>query len=128
VLRHQTIHAAVCPLHPAIGSDGNNRVLHAVEQSFEFSLICLQSGEAFFQLAGSFIEGTSNLSNFIHRGFGDARGQISARDLIRKSNNATQAACGVLGGERRDQQSSDKGQYRAEKQCTAYALCCGLQI
>jgi len=47
-----TVHGLIGPLHEAIGTDGDDRVLHAVEQGFELALAGLDGGETFFDAAG----------------------------------------------------------------------------
>ena len=62
---NQFVHGLVRPLHAIIRIDGDDGILHAVEQGFELTLAGLQSGEVFFQMARGFVERCGDLADFI---------------------------------------------------------------
>ena len=99
VLRNQFVHGLVGPLHAIIGADGDDGVLHAVEQGLELALAGLQCGKTFFQMAGGFVERGGHLSDFVAGSFLDARGQVSGGDAVGKPHDALQAAGRGLSGD-----------------------------
>src|SRR5579871_5834067 len=74
---NQAIHGLIGPLHQAIGADGDDSVLHAVEQSFELALAGADGGEAAFDLSGGAVDGGGDASDFITGSVVDARSQVS---------------------------------------------------
>ena len=67
VLRDEAIHGLVGPLHEAVGADGDDGVLHAVEQSLELALAGAHGGETSFDLAGGLVDGGGDASDFVER-------------------------------------------------------------
>ncbi len=87
-LRDETIHGLVGPLDEAVGADGNDGVLHAIEQSFELALAGADGGEAAFDLAGGFVDGGGDAANLVEGLVVDAGAQISLLD-----SRATSTMC-----------------------------------
>ena len=67
VLGNKAIHGLVGPLHEAVGADGDDGVLHAVEQGFELALAGLHGGKTALDLAGGFVDGGGDAANFVER-------------------------------------------------------------
>ena len=79
VLRNEAIHGLVGPLHEAVGADGDDCVLHAVEQSFELALAGADGGETALDLAGGFIDGGGDAADFVKGSVVYAGAQIALR-------------------------------------------------
>ncbi len=92
VLGNEAIHGLVGPLHEAIGTDGDDGVLHAVEQSFELALAGTDGGEAAFDLAGGFVDGGGDAANFIEGTVVDAGAQVALLDAGGDVDDAIQTA------------------------------------
>ena len=60
------------------------------------ALAGLHGVKTFFQLAGRLVEGGGDLADFVDRGGGDAGGEIALGDAVGESDDALQAAGGVL--------------------------------
>ena len=71
-LRNEAIHGLIGPLHEAVGADGDDGVLHAVEQGFELALAGADGGETLFDAAGGFIDGAGDAADLVLRGLEDA--------------------------------------------------------
>ncbi len=111
VLGDQFVHGLVRPLHPIIGTHGDDGVLHAVEQGFELMLAGLQSDEAFLQMAGGLVQGGGHLADFISGFFVDARGQVSASDATGELHDVLQATSGQMRREAGDHESYAERQH-----------------
>ena len=92
-----------------VGADGDDGILHAVEQGFQLTLAGLQGREAFLQMAGSLIERTGHLANFISGFFVDARRQVAVGDAVGELHNLAQASRCQLRCDCRYEESDDKG-------------------
>ena len=66
-LRNQAVHGLIRPLHQAVGTYGDNRVLHAVEQGFELALAGTHGGKTVLDLAGGLIDGGGDPADFVLR-------------------------------------------------------------
>src|SRR6202050_1488181 len=113
-LRNQAIHRLVGPLHQAIGADGDNGVLHAVEQSFELALAGTDCGETFFDAAGCAIDGSGDPADFILGSFADTGLQIAFGDTGSDIDYALEAASRPIRG--------DPGYKKSEKKSQAGSL------
>ena len=80
VLADEAIHGLIGPLHEAVGADGDDGVLHAVEQSFELALAGTDGGETAFDLSGGFVDGGGDAADFIERDVFDAGAEIALLD------------------------------------------------
>ena len=80
------------PLHEAVGADGDDRVLHAVEQGFELALAGADGGETLFDAAGSLIDGAGDAADFIRRSFQDAGLKVALGDAGGDVDDALEAA------------------------------------
>src|SRR5271166_1158579 len=118
-LRNQTIHGAVGPLHQAIVADGDDGVLHAVEQGFELALAGDDSGEAVFNAAGSFVDGSGDAADFVLRMFEDARLKIAIGDASGNVDDALETAGRPLGGDGRHEKREQKCQAGSQLQPAA---------
>ncbi len=127
-LRDQTVHAAIGPLHPAIGVDGDDGILHGVEQGFELVLAGLDGEKTRFQLAGGLVEGHGDLADLVERGGGDAGGQIAGGYLLGKRHDALQAARGVQRGDRGQQHHDDESDQRSQKERVVDTLRGGFDV
>src|SRR5215469_4831744 len=63
----EAIHPAVCPLHITVPIDRDDRILHAIQQSFKLPLAVLQSREVRFHAADSAVERARYQANFVER-------------------------------------------------------------
>ncbi len=93
VLRDQFVHGLVRPLHAIVGADGDDGILHAVEQGFELALAGLQSGETFFQMAGGLVQRGGDLSDFVRRTL-----RRCVRSGLRRRRGRQSARCAASGG------------------------------
>ena len=89
-LGNQPVHGLIGPLHALVLADGDDRVLHAVQQSLQPVLAGAQSGKAFLELVGGFVERGGDLSDFVVVVFRNARPQIAGSNLARKLHDALQ--------------------------------------
>ena len=127
-LRDQAFQAAVGPLDASVGADGDDGVLHGVEQSLELTLAGLNGQEAFFELAGGFVEGRGYLADFVDRSCGDAGGEIAGGDPIGEGDDALQAAGGILRAHDREQHHDDESDTRSKEQGTMDAPGSGFDV
>ena len=84
VLRNEAIHGLIGPLHEAVGADGDDGVLHAVEQSFELALAGADGGETAFDLSGGFVDGGGDASDFVEGSVVDAGAKVALRRCGRR--------------------------------------------
>ena len=94
VLRNEAIHGLVGPLHEAVGADGDDGVLHAVEQSFELALAGADGGEAAFDLSGGLVDGGGDAADFIEGTVFDAGTQVALLDAGGDVDDAVETAGG----------------------------------
>ena len=88
----QPVHAAIGPLHASVDIDRNHRVLHAVEQRFQFALAGLHARKAFFDAARRLIQRRRHLADLVRR---------SGRDSAVRSPAATRSANSTIRCRRR---------------------------
>jgi len=95
-----SVHGLIGPLHEAIGTDGDDRVLHAVEQGFELALAGLDGGETFFERRAvlSMAPATRPISSW--RRFLDASLEIALGNAGGDIDDAFEAASAPLGSGR----------------------------
>ena len=93
---NQAVHRLIGPLHQPIGADGNNRVLHAVEQGFQLALAGLHGGKTLFDATGRLIDGSGNPADFVLRRFEDAGLEIAFGNAGSNIDDAFQAASAPL--------------------------------
>ena len=79
-LRNEAVHGLVRPLHEAVGADGNDRVLHAVEQSFELMLAGVHGGECALDPAGRLIDSSGDEADLVERGIRYPGLEVSVSD------------------------------------------------
>ncbi len=108
-LRDQAVHGLVGPLHEAVGADGDDGVLHAVEQGFELALAGADGGETLFDAAGGFIDGAGDAADFVLRSFQDAGLKVAFGDAGGDIDDALKAASAPIGGDRGHQQGEEEG-------------------
>ena len=118
-MRNEAVHGLVGPLHEAVGADGDDGVLHAVEQGFELALAGADGGKTFFDAAGGFIDGGGDAADFILRSFVDAGLEIAFGDAGGDFDDAFEAAGGPIGGDGGHYESEEEGQ--TGSQCQAVA-------
>ena len=116
VLRNEAIHGLIGPLHEAVGADGDDRVLHAVQEGFELALAGAHGGEAAFDLSGSLVDGGGDAANFIERRIFDAGLEFSALDADGYIDDALEASRGPDGSGGGDEQSDEQSNCRAPNQ------------
>jgi uncharacterized protein YgbK (DUF1537 family) len=109
----QAGHAAIGPLHPAIGANGNDRILHAVEEGLEFALAGLHAGEAFLNLARGHVESGRHLADLIGGGGSDSGGEVARSDAFGKGHDTSQTPANILRGRGSDDEGDDKRSERA---------------
>ena len=108
MLRNKPIHGLVGPLHQTVGAHRDHRVLHAVEQSFELALAGAHGGKTAFDLAGGFVDGSSNAANFIQRLVLHAGAQIALLDANGDIHDAIETTRSPNRGRGGDEQCNDK--------------------
>ena len=81
----------VTPTHLSLRIDGNDRLLHAIEQRGQLAATALERVEALLQSARRHVERVGNGGNLIQIALFYAGGQISRRDAIGENHNAGQA-------------------------------------
>src|SRR5271157_238099 len=111
-LRNQAIHGLIGPLHEAVGTDGDDGVLHAVEQGLELALAGADGGKAALDLPGSLVDGGGDAANFIERSVVHAGVKIALLDAGGDIDDALEAARSPDGGGGSDQQSDDESERR----------------
>jgi hypothetical protein len=92
VLADEAVHGLIGPLHQAVGADGYDGVLHAVEQGLELALAGADSSKTFFHLAGGFVDGGGDTSDFVEGTIIDAGAKISFFDAGGDVDNALETA------------------------------------
>ena len=105
VLRDEAVHGLVGPLHEAVGTDGDDGVLHAVEQGFELALAGAHGGKTAFDLAGGFVDGGGDAADFVEGRVVDAGAQVALLDAGGDIDDAFEAARGPDGGSAGDEQA-----------------------
>ena len=127
-LRDEAIHGLVGPLHEAVGADGDDGVLHAVEQSFELALAGADGGESSFDLAGGFVDGGGDAADFVE-------GRSSTR--ARRSPCSMRAATSTMRSRRRavqmdaaarDEQGDEESDGGSPKQAAMHLRLHGFDI
>src|ERR1019366_2456211 len=112
VLGNEAIHGLIGPLHEAVRTDGDDGILHAVEQSFELALAGTHGSEAAFDLSGGLVDGGGDAANFIEGTVFDASTEVALLDADRDVDDVLEAAggpdgCG--GGDEQGEEQSDGG-------------------
>ena len=91
-LGNQPVHGLIRPLHKAVGTDGDDSVLHAVEQGFELALAGADGGKTLFDAAGSLIDGAGDAADFVRRSFEDAGLEVAFGNAGGDVDDAIEAA------------------------------------
>ena len=81
---YQTVHPSICPLHSHIRANGNNGILHTVEQSLQFTLAGLKSCKTFFQAAAGLVERGRHVPDFVRGRLRNASSKVSSRNVVCK--------------------------------------------
>ncbi len=116
MLGNEAIHGLVRPLHEAVGTDGDDGVLHAVEQSFELALAGADGGEAAFDLSGSFVDGGGDAADLIERTVLDAGTEVALLDADGDIDDVLEASRGPDGSGGGDEQGEEQSDGRAPEQ------------
>ena len=109
-LRDKAVHGLIGPLHQAIGADGDDGVLHAIEQSLELALAGADGGKATLDLSGGFVDSGGHPANFVDGMILETGPQIAALDAGGHVDDAFEATGGPDGSQGRDDQRDQKGQ------------------
>ena len=113
-LRNEVVHGLIGPLHVAVGADGDDGVLHAVEQSFELALAGADGGKTFFDAASGLIDGAGDAAYFVLRRFENTGVEIAVGDAAGDFNDVLEAAGGPIGGDGGHYQSEEEGEHGSE--------------
>jgi hypothetical protein len=107
-LRNQAVHRTIGPLHEAIVADGDDGILHAVEQGFQLTLAGDDGGETLFDAAGSFVDGASDAADFVLGSLADARLEFTIGYASGYIDDALQTASGPIGSDGGDDQGKEE--------------------
>jgi hypothetical protein len=108
-LGDEAVHGLIGPLHEAVGADGDDGVLHAVEQGFELALAGADGGETFFHAAGGNVNGRGDATDFVLRSFLNASLKIAFGDTGGDVDDAFETASAPVG--------SDGGHREGKEEC-----------
>ena len=112
-------HALVGPLHVAVGADGNDRVLHAVEQRFKLALAGAEFGEAALDLARGFVECAAEAADFVRRRILHPGFEIAFGDVGRDVDDVFEAARGQSRRESGNDECNNQRERRAKSEPSA---------
>ena len=102
------LHDGIAPAHLSLGIDGNDRLLHAVEQRGQFAATTFERVEALLQAARSHVERMGDGRDFIQIALFDPGRQIAGSDAIGEHHDAAEAFGDPLRQQGRQQGRDDE--------------------